>query len=32
VGKLDGKRPLEDPGIDWRSILNGSSESGIRVV
>ena len=24
VGKLEGKRPLGDPGVDWRIILRGT--------
>ena len=29
VGKLEGKRPLENGGVDGRIILSGSSGSGM---
>ena len=31
VGKPEGKRHLEDPGVDGRIILKGSARSGMEV-
>jgi hypothetical protein len=31
VGKPEGRNHLEDPGVDGRIILNGSSRSGVSV-